>query len=63
MSFVDYHHIAKEISFGGITTITTDYKLMAKKTANYISLKKSYQTIQIQLFMLTQCIIHFYAGP
>jgi len=33
--------IAKELIFGGITTITTDYELMAKKSAGYVKYKKS----------------------
>jgi len=34
-------NIVKEIAFGGITTITTDFSLMAKKAAAYLKEKKT----------------------
>ncbi|WP_282117409.1 GntR family transcriptional regulator [Cellulophaga baltica] len=38
-------HVVKEIIFGGITTISTDFKEMAKQAASHIKLKKTTQLI------------------
>jgi len=38
-------HIVKEIVFGGITTISTDFKEMAKEAANHIKLQKTTKMI------------------
>ncbi|KGK31393.1 GntR family transcriptional regulator [Cellulophaga baltica] len=38
-------HVVKEIIFGGITTISTDFKEMAKQAANHIKLQKTTQLI------------------
>ncbi len=38
-------HVVKEIIFGGITTISTDFKEMAKKASNHIKLKSLTQEI------------------
>ncbi|WP_298474569.1 GntR family transcriptional regulator [uncultured Maribacter sp.] len=38
-------HVVKEIVFGGITTISTDFKEMAKKAANHIKLQNKTQII------------------
>ncbi|WP_298484957.1 GntR family transcriptional regulator [uncultured Maribacter sp.] len=38
-------HVVKEIVFGGITTISTDFKEMAKEAANHIKLQKTTKII------------------
>ncbi|MCK8521206.1 GntR family transcriptional regulator [Aquimarina sp. D1M17] len=38
-------NIVKEIAFGGITTISTDFKMMAEKAANFVKVRNSVQEI------------------